>query len=578
AAPHPASGDRVVQPMRRIAVLLVATGLLVWLAAPALSSRPFVPRVVEFEQALGPSGWVRADGGWRSPVVRAPKRFDLVGLRWRAGEHATRIRVREAGGGWSRWTLMAADHAGGAGAEPVWAGGADAYQLQIDAPPRGLRARFVNATGSATARDRLTTPLRRAVHGALAAIAGPAARAQARGAPAIISRAAWGGAQCPPRAVPAYGQVQLGFVHHTVTANTYAPHESAAIVLSMCRYHRNDNGWNDIGYNFLVDRYGQIFEGRAGGIDQPVIGAQAQGYNGVSTGVANIGTFSQAPQTAAGVSATAELLAWKLSLHTVPVAGQVAVTSAGGSSNRYPSGQPVAFQRIAAHRDADKTSCPGDAFFAQLPQIRRQAAAIAPQYAFAPVASAVSLEAADRTLDYPQVAQLSGRATVGGGAALAGAPISVQVARGRGFVEAASTTTAADGTWTAPLQTRYSRSVRAVAQLPDGTLVSSPPLQLQVAPRLTLRAPKRVTTGRRFTVRGSISPRRSRLVLEIAREGADERMHTVARSAVRVRRGRFSTRVRLRRPALTRLRIRFRSDARNRGARSDVYLRAVRRR
>ena len=84
-------------------------------------------------------------------------------------------------------------------------------------------------------------------------------------------------------------------MHHTVNANTYAPQDSAAIVLSICRYHRNENGWRDIGYNFLVDRFGQIFEGRAGGIDQPVIGAQAQGYNGVSTGVANLGTFTGGP-------------------------------------------------------------------------------------------------------------------------------------------------------------------------------------------------------------------------------------------------------------------------------------------
>ncbi|MBW3652746.1 MAG: N-acetylmuramoyl-L-alanine amidase [Actinobacteria bacterium] len=576
--------------MRRLAVLLVAAGLLVWLAAPALSSRPYVPRAVEFEQALDTRGWQRTgDGLWRSPVVRAPKRFDLVGLRWRrgaSGERQARIRVRDGAGRWGRWTLMAQDHAGGAGAEPVWAGGADAYQLRIDGRPRQLSARFVNATGSATPTDRLSTSLRRAAHSALATIAAtaPAAIAQtpapgSRGAPAIIPRAAWGADQCPPRESPAYGEVQVGYVHHTVNANSYAPQDSAAIVLSICRYHRNGNGWRDIGYNFLVDRYGQIFEGRAGGVDQPVIGAQAQGYNGVSTGVANIGTFSQERQTGAGLAATAELLAWKMSLHGAPVAGRVTVASAGGSSNRYAAGLPVTFERIAGHRDADRTTCPGEAFFAQLPQIREQAAALAPQYAFAPPAGAVSLAAADATLDFPQAAQLAGRLTNAGGAALAGAPISVQAAAGRGFLTLARTTTSADGTWAAALQTQYSRSLRAVARLPDGTLVSSPSVIVQVAPSLRVRAPRRVTAGRRFRVSGSIRPRRGKVVLEIAREGSDGRMHRVARVPVRVRRGRFSSPVRLRRPALHRIRAAFAADSRNGAARSgDVYLRAVRRR
>ncbi|MEA2141604.1 MAG: hypothetical protein QOI64_34 [Solirubrobacteraceae bacterium] len=573
--------------MRRPAALLLAAGLIVWLASPALSSHPFVPRAVEFEQALDASAWSRdAGGGRRSPIIHAPKRFDLVGLHWRA--HADevvtriRIRVREAGGRWQRWTLMAADHAGGAGAEPVWAGGADAYQLRMDGRPRGLRARFVNATGSATTTDRLKTALRRTAHRALAALAGTPARAQtpapgSRAAPPVIAREQWGADQCPPRATATYGDVQLGFVHHTVNANGYSPQDSAAIVLSICRYHRNENGWRDIGYNFLVDRYGQIFEGRAGGIDQPVIGAQAQGYNGVSTGVANLGTFSQVPQTDAGVQATAELLAWKLSLHGAPVDGTVEVISAGGPSNRYPEGRPVTFERVAAHRDADRTSCPGDALFAQLPEIRARAAALAPQYAFLPPPGVVSLEAADRTLDYPQPAQLYGRATSAGGAALANAPISLQIAAGSGFVTVGRTATGADGTWAAELQTQYSRSLRAVARLPAGELIGSPPVDLQVAPRLALRVPRRVTAGRSFTVRGSMSPRRARVTLVIARKGSDGLLRTVAHVAVRVSSGRFATRVRLRRPALHRLHVAFAGDTRNRAARSAaVYARAVR--
>ena len=83
-----------------------------------------------------------------------------------------------------------------------------------------------------------------------------------------------------------------------------------------------------------------------------------------------------------------------------------------------------------------------------------------------------------------------------------------------------------------------------------------------------------MTALRRFTVRGSVSPRRAKLVLEIARKGSDARQHPVARLPVTVRAGQFSALVRLRRPALHRLRIAFPGDRRNVAARSaDVYLR-----
>ncbi len=566
--------------MRRLAVLLLAAGLIVWLAAPALSSQPFVPRAVEFEQALDTGAWSRGPDGWRSPVIRAPKRFDLVGLQWRAGadHHTTRIRIRDTRGGWQPWTQMAGDHGGGSGAEPVWAGGADAYQLRADVRPRDLRARFVNATGSATARDRLQTALRRGAHRVLAALAGSPAHAQAtapgsRAAPQIIPREAWGADQCSPKVAPAYGEVKLGFVHHTVNANTYSPQQSAAIVLSICRYHRNQKGWRDIGYNFLVDRYGQIFEGRAGGIDQPVVGAQAQGYNGASTSVANIGTFAQATPTAAGVRATAELLAWKLSLHGVPVTGTVQVTSAGGPMNRYRAGAQVTFGRIAGHRDADQTSCPGARLFARLPEIRAQAAALAPQYVFLPPPGAVTLQAADTTLDYPQAAEVSGRVTGVNGAASADVPIALQLGGTFGFYPAGETWTDTDGTWVVQLQVQSSQSVRAMARLPSGERVVSAPLALHVAPRLTLRAPAQVTAGRRFAVRGTMSPARTtRATLVIAPEGSAARI----RVPVKVKGGRFATTLRLRQVALHRIRVAFAGDGRNAAASSaDVLVRAI---
>ncbi len=569
--------------MRRLLSLLVVAGLGAWLVSPALSDRPYVPPPVDFGQRIAADAGA---SGWRSPVLRTDKRFDLVGLSWRRTRHdvGARIRVRDAADGtWSPWTAMAGDHAGGAGAEPVWAGGADAFQLRLARVPRGLRAEFVNTTGSATLAQRALTALRGGAHDAYVALAGAPARAQdaGDGAPRIISRAEWGAAACgAPRFGATYGTVQAAFVHHTVNANDYAPQDSAAIVRAICRYHRNTKGWRDVGYNFLVDRYGQIFEGREGGIDQAVIGAQAQGYNSVSTGVANVGTFTGDAQTPAAVRAMAELLAWKLTLHGTPVEGQVTVLSRGGESNRYPAGTPVTFERISGHRDADATTCPGNALYAQLPELRGLAAAIAPDLpnpAAVPPGVGVTLTTPDATLDYPQPAQLAGRVASPAGAPLPGATVAIQIASGGRFVTLSRVLTREDGTWSAELPTQYTRTLRAAVRLPDGGLATSRSVGIAVAPRIGIVAPKRVVATRTFTVRGSIRPLRAGVTLVIARQGRDREFHTVARAPIRASAGAFRAKVRLRRPAIHRLRIESRSDSRNRAGRSrDVILRAVR--
>ena len=568
--------------MRRLLASLGVLALAVWLAAPALSSRPYVPRAVEFSQQIAATTGAPVAGGWRSAVVESDGRFDLVGLRWH-GEHAgagARIRVRDASSGaWSGWTAMAADHAGAAGAEPVWAGGADALQLRMKRPPRGLRAQFVNVTGSATAVARRLTALRGAAHEAYVALTGAPARAQlADGAPPIISRAEWGADSCGrPRAYPKYGSVQNAFVHHTVNANGYARADSAAIVRAICRYHRNSNGWYDIGYNFLVDRYGQIFEGRAGGIDQAVIGAQAEGFNTVSTGIANIGTFGAAAQTPAGVRATAELLAWKMRLHGAPIHGQVDVTSGGGASSRYAAGAPVALQRVSGHRDADRTSCPGAALGRQLPQIRALAAQISAELpVLDPPVAALSISTAAPVLRYPEPIEVSGQVISAGGAPLQNVPVSVQLAGYSGFATRLRVVTGRDGRWSAQVAAQYSRTLRALAQLPGGALVASPPMLVKVAPRIDASAPSRIAARRALLVTGSIGPPRANLVLVVARRISGGAFRTVARLPVRAASGRFRKVVRLRRPALHRLRVVSATDSRNvAGSSGDVYVRAL---
>ncbi|MGH2833576.1 MAG: N-acetylmuramoyl-L-alanine amidase, partial [Solirubrobacteraceae bacterium] len=215
------------------------------------------------------------------------------------------------------------------------------------------------------------------------------------GQPPIIAREAWAQGMAPPKVAPEYGAVRMAFVHHTDNPNGYAPGEVPAMLRAIYVYHRYVQGWDDIGYNFVIDLYGRIFEARAGGIDEPVVGAQAGGYNLLSTGVAVLGTFTAVPISPAARRALEALLAWKLSLHGVPAEGSVTVTvnPAGASYSRFPANAHVPLPRIAGHREADTTDCPGNVLYRELPAIRRAIRRLAPS----PTRAMIALAAAPTT-------------------------------------------------------------------------------------------------------------------------------------------------------------------------------------
>jgi hypothetical protein len=380
-----------------LAAMAGAGGVLARGAGPALARVPDSLRAESVKVPLGagafPEARAAAAGGWvTSRVLRPSRRVSLAGLVWAqgTGPQDAQVRGRRRNGEWTRWVHLhaGADHApDGAGprraTDPVWLGTADELQLRVKGSTAGLHLHAVGVDGRGE----------------------PVARVAQTAAPfPITPRSAWGADSVPPRSGPSYGAVQLAFVHHTVTANEYASTDSAGIVLGICRYHRDANGWNDIGYNFLVDRFGQVFEGRAGGVDQAVVGAQAQGYNSNSTGVAVIGTHESVPVGDMTLGALAILIGWKLAIHALTPTGQVVLTSAGGDANRYPSGTPVTFERISGHRDGDTTTCPGTALYAQLPALRVAAQRVAPSPAAAPptppasssTATTVSMRAASR--------------------------------------------------------------------------------------------------------------------------------------------------------------------------------------
>jgi hypothetical protein len=208
------------------------------------------------------------------------------------------------------------------------------------------------------------------------------------GQPPIIARSAWARGIAHPRVAPQYGAVRLAFVHHTENPNGYLAGEVPAMLRAIFVFHREVRGWNDIGYNFVVDAFGRIFEARAGGIDEPVVGAHAGGYNLASTGVAVLGSFSSRPISAPAKLALQRLLAWKLALHGVPAQGRVTVhvNPAGAVYSRFPANAPVSLPRIAGHRDADTTDCPGDALYRELRTIRASVRSLAPSPTLATLA------------------------------------------------------------------------------------------------------------------------------------------------------------------------------------------------
>ena len=314
-------------------------------------------------------------GALRSPVLTG-KRFSVVGVTWTpdaaVGEVDVEVRTR-TGGRWSPWEHVEAEghdapDAGTAetrrrlrsGTSPLWTGPSDGVQVTVrtltGAAPRDVKLELV---------DHGTSPADRLP----AAPSGTAHAAAAQ--PEIITRAQWGADESIRRGTPDYSStVKVGFVHHTASSNDYTAAQAAAMVRGIYAYHVKSNGWSDIGYNVLVDRYGRAYEGRAGGLDRHVVGAHAGGFNVDSFGVSLLGDFSTVPPSETTMATLSKVLAWKLGSAYRDPRGKAVLTSAGGGTSKYRAGTSVTFDVISGHRDAGNTSCPGATTYARLPALR----------------------------------------------------------------------------------------------------------------------------------------------------------------------------------------------------------------
>lgn len=194
-------------------------------------------------------------------------------------------------------------------------------------------------------------------------------------APPIISRAEWGADESLRCGSPQYDRaVRAAVVHHTAGSNDYSPLESAGIVKAIYTYHSKTLGWCDIAYNALVDKYGQVFEGSAGGLTKPVEAFHTGGFNRDTWGVAMIGNFDDVAPTPLQLRAVGRLLGWRLGMDDVDPKGTVELESAGSSYTTYPAGAIARLPAIFTHRDVGNTDCPGNAGYALMDEIRDIAA------------------------------------------------------------------------------------------------------------------------------------------------------------------------------------------------------------
>ncbi|MFF2654743.1 peptidoglycan recognition protein [Streptomyces sp. NPDC058045] len=390
-------------------------------------SLPLAPLTAE--RSGGRSGSQASGQGLLRSGVRP---FSLLGLVWDDPDAEldgrVRVRTRAVGGNWSAWRELEthnADHAADPGTAertrgtrgataPLWVGRSDGVQVRVDPGgdrlPTGLHLDLVdpgpapadpsddpspgapgpaadtraegNAAASAEANadldpaDGTIPPLTRdRVRTGLDGAQGPGGQAApyAAARPSIVTRAGWGADESLRESGFVYtNTVKAAFVHHSATGNDYTCAEAPAVIRGIYRYHVNSEHWRDIGYNFLVDKCGKIYEGRAGGVAKPVLGAHTLGFNTDTTGIAVLGTFTSTAPTEAALDSVAALAAWKLGLTGADPAGKTTLVSGGG--NLYPKGEKARLDVLSGHRDGFNTECPGAELYSRLGGIRADAA------------------------------------------------------------------------------------------------------------------------------------------------------------------------------------------------------------
>ena len=390
-ARHPAVVRALAAAIIAVAALLVvvwvaprASGAAAtWMRSPSVRLHTLRPPDDGRLRVARPAG-----RGAQAPVtLDAGSEFSMAGVTCdvpAAGGVTLRLRTSLDGAAWGRWLQAPLEVAGEGSAataytDPLWTGAARYVQVTAArTSSRGpsaltdVRLVAIDPTEDGSIGARLTGVARRLA----ATVAGvgfvPPASAAAS-TPVIVTRSEWGADESLRSGAPDYSPVKAAIIHHTASGNLYSQGDAPALVRGIYAYHTRSLHWDDIAYNFLVDRFGTIYEGRYGGVTRGVVGAHVYGFNTGTTGISVIGTFTDdAPPTEA-LTALERLLAWKLTVHGLDPAGTAQLLC--GATDKYAKGTTVSLPVVAGHRQANTTECPGAAFAALLLSVRAAVAA-----------------------------------------------------------------------------------------------------------------------------------------------------------------------------------------------------------
>lgn len=391
----------------RVLCLLLATafGVSSLVTVPSQAITGYTPTVTV--QTFTPKLVTKSIFGITTTELVVPseiKPFSVVGLTW-VGTLPTgtsfKARVREAGK-WSTWNELhfSDDHGVDPdslegnetrmGTDPFMTAVADAIEViminKSGLAPTDLKLELIGSPETNQDRALLTTVSKlnaAPVTGAPAVT--PAGVLVSR--PNIVSRAQWGANETWRDPVPRMGtKIVAGFVHHTASTNDYTPEQAPAQMRALYAYYTQSLKYADMAYNFLVDQYGTVYEGRnactfgdvnpCDGPTLPVIGAHTAGLNPNTFAISAIGNYdTKAPvNPGALVNSISSLMAWKLAPYGLdPNANASMISSDTSGLSKYGNGMTAVTPVISGHRDVGKTACPGRYLYPYLGQIRARA-------------------------------------------------------------------------------------------------------------------------------------------------------------------------------------------------------------